>query len=918
MSSRPSRDCGGSTDDRNSVGLAAPAYPPRHSRHGLLSTASGGVHRILGVADSDSYLKWGAALLNRLPDVWNCQLALIRTPIVPTAHQGRSAVAGTRWAGREPPTLSALELMARVRSERPHVVLLACTGPVVDALLATVLPRGRHRPAYLTGLPGISVPATADALLYRRGCDTFIVHSRREVRDFAALRDQLDLSITVELATLPFLFTPLPAGVHDEVVFATQAKVPRDVTQREAILLALDRLARVRTDLKCVVKLRAAAGERQTHHETYDYESLWRRLVSRGAVRDGSLSFSADPMAVHLSRAAGFVTVSSTALLEAVHAAVPALVLGDFGISADMITEVFAGSGLIGTLNDLRRGAFRSPDPTWLTDNYFHDSDDETWREAVETQALRSTEGLLPPLPRRRRSPGPMGHRQIAVARLWAPASVSRTAADAALATRMTWQKVRDRRELPGPWRRSPRDAMDGRYRTVRREVTLLLAENVLWTQELQGEAETSTPRSPRAVLAVGFDSQLKWAAAIRRALEGRGVQCEYLVPTDIRTSLSEAQINDYGGAEVERVPWNTLLSRAAFADIVVSALAGPPTERLLHGLRDIVGFDSPHVPVVLSGWVGVIIERHTAGLLDRCAADVIAVNSSDDLRYFESVYSSLRLPTRNLLLSGLPLIGGERVPQREGEIRRVLFADQPTIPRRAVDRRYIYSRLIDYALEHPDRTVAFKPRHRPGEDTFHRMIKHPEVILADLAPPDNFIVDYTAIDTQLKQADLVMTVSSTAAIEAIGAGCRAAFIGDLGVREDLGNHIFLKSGLIRTFDQIERDDIGDPDESWAQTYFPEDRAHSPADVIADRVVDVLSDESQRSLREMWQSDYFISRHAYLESIGAAERHGRIRPDYRALAAARMLKRAARLSLGSRLARRLEEAAGARWPQIRR
>jgi len=310
----------------------------------------------------------------------------------------------------------------------------------------------------VTGLPGISVPATKPALLYRRGCDTFIAHSRREVRDFAALRHQLHLPITVELATLPFLFTPVPVGVRNEVVFATQAKVPRDEGQREAILLALDRLARSRPDLQCVVKLRAAAGERQTHHETYDYESLWRRLVRNGAVRDGSLSFDAHPMAVHLSRAVGFVTVSSTALLEAVHADVPALVLGDFGISADMITEVFVGSGLIGTLNDLRRGAFRTPDPTWLTDNYFHDSDEETWREAMEVQAQRSKAGLLPPLPRRRRSPGPIGHRQMAVARLWAPASVSRTSADAALAGRLTWQKVRDGRELRFPCQLASRD----------------------------------------------------------------------------------------------------------------------------------------------------------------------------------------------------------------------------------------------------------------------------------------------------------------------------------------------------------------------------------------------------------------------------------------------------------------------------
>jgi hypothetical protein len=96
------------------------------------------------------------------------------------------------------------------------------------------------------------------------------------------------------------------------------------------------------------------------------------------------------------------------------------------------------------------------------------------------------------------------------------------------------------------------------------------------------------------------------------------------------------------------------------------------------------------------------------------------------------------------------------------------------------------------YAQAHPDRQVVLKPRHRIGEDTFHRMRFHPEVLLSGVRKPANFSIDYTPISERLTNLDLMVTISSTAALEAVGAGVRTAFVADLDVREQLGNHIFL------------------------------------------------------------------------------------------------------------------------------
>lgn len=362
--------------------------------------------RILAVADSDSYLKWAACLLGDLPAGWESELVVVRTPIVPSPQQIAAAV-GDRAAPR---VLSARALRRTAQRTRPDAVLVACTGPVVDVLVAEVLAGLRPRPVFVTGLPGISVPATEKAWLFRSGCDLFVLHSEREVAEFAALGNRLGGGGAVGLARLPFLRTPSDAapagtdsavapagtesttgervpgeaargggagaagGVRDRVVFATQAKVPRGREERERVLLALAKLAEARPDLDVVVKLRALEGERQTHNERHPYQRLWQDLGEPGRLR-----FAAGPMDEHLERAAGFVTVSSTAALEAIARDVPLLVLDEFGVSAEMINLVFEGSGLLGGLDELAAGAFRTAAPEWRSANYFHPASDSTW-----------------------------------------------------------------------------------------------------------------------------------------------------------------------------------------------------------------------------------------------------------------------------------------------------------------------------------------------------------------------------------------------------------------------------------------------------------------------------------------------------------------------------------------------------------
>ncbi|MGW5265623.1 DUF6716 putative glycosyltransferase [Microbispora sp. NPDC004025] len=359
--------------------------------------------RLLAVADSDSYLKWAAGLLDATPRDWVTELAVVRTPIAPSAAQIAAAVSGTRTRAL-PPVLPARQLRRAAERFRPDAVLLACTGPVVDALAAETPAGLRPRPVLVSGLPGISVPATEKAWLFRSGCDLFVVHSGREVAEFSGIGARLGGGGEVALARLPYLdlLSREPGaggtgGVRDRVVFATQAKVPRRREERERILLALAELGRARPDLDVVVKLRARDDERQTHNERHHYERLWTALEAEGRVPAGAVRFAAGPMHEHLSHAAGFVTVSSTAALEAIAANVPLLVLSDFGVSAEMINLVFEGSGCLGTLDDLAKADFRVPAEEWCRANYFHDPSAGDWTGRVAALVAAARAGTLEP-----------------------------------------------------------------------------------------------------------------------------------------------------------------------------------------------------------------------------------------------------------------------------------------------------------------------------------------------------------------------------------------------------------------------------------------------------------------------------------------------------------------------------------------
>lgn len=359
--------------------------------------------RLLVIADSDSYVKWGAAFASRLPRGWSAELVVLTTPVQPSARQLHAALAGTSFEATAVPTVGLDELPELLARIRPDAVLLALRGPLVR-VVAPIAARGPGRPVLVSGFPGLTIPAEPKAIVYREQVDLIVLHSRREVRAFRANAVELGIPVEFGLATLAFLHgaraadaaAPEPAT---DLVFAAQAKVPAERDDRVRLLGWLADAARRRPSRRVVVKVRARRGEAQTHAEAHDYAELLGDPEVRRALGGSlppNLVVEDGPMADHLARAAGLVTVSSTAALEAVASGLPTLLIDEFGVTPKLINTVFEGSGLFGGADAVAGWEFRRPAEEWLADNYFHGREHDDWAARLDLLLDRRAGGELP------------------------------------------------------------------------------------------------------------------------------------------------------------------------------------------------------------------------------------------------------------------------------------------------------------------------------------------------------------------------------------------------------------------------------------------------------------------------------------------------------------------------------------------
>ncbi|MYR47179.1 DUF6716 putative glycosyltransferase [Streptomyces sp. SID5910] len=328
-----------------------------------------------------------------------------------------------------------------------------------------------------------------------------------------------------------------------------------------------------------------------------------------------------------------------------------------------------------------------------------------------------------------------------------------------------------------------------------------------------------SATKARRIAVLADSDTRWKWGAltASRISPDGADLHLDgYLLrgrATPTARQLAEVGADADSLREVTAAEFLRAMAQESY-DVLVLALVGGGVQAVLHGLRHAWQGRTGR-PVVVTGYVGVVYEKLTDGLLLRHGADLVLANSRQDADRFRAVYEGVGADASAVTEVALPFLGGAEHTGAHGHPYTVVFAAQPSVPDGRRDRTYLLDRLVRHARRHPEREVLLKLRSKPGEHTTHIEELPYQKLVQKADPPPNFRLVYGHMGDVLDRTDLLVTVSSTAALEALHRRVPTAVLTDLGVRESLGNHHFTGSGCLASWDQLDDGRLPVPDPAW-------------------------------------------------------------------------------------------------------
>ncbi|MFJ4819321.1 DUF6716 putative glycosyltransferase [Streptomyces sp. NPDC088801] len=338
-----------------------------------------------------------------------------------------------------------------------------------------------------------------------------------------------------------------------------------------------------------------------------------------------------------------------------------------------------------------------------------------------------------------------------------------------------------------------------------------------------------STPKRPRIAVLADSDTRWKWGAltadrivpepsmetAPREGAQAHPRLDGFLLrgrATPTPRQLEEVGVRADSLREVTAAGFLRAMTEESY-DLLVLSLVGGGVQAMLHGLKH-VWENRAARPVVVTGYVGVVYEKLADGLLLRHGADLVLANSRQDADRFRAVYEGVGADASAVTEVALPFLGGAPYEGRH-DPHTVVFAAQPSVPESRKDRTYLLNRLVQHARRHPEREVLLKLRSKPGEHTTHIEELPYQKLVQSLDAPANLRLVYGNMGEVLDRTDLLVTVSSTAALESLHRRIPTVVLTDLGIRESLGNHHFVGSGCLASWDQLDAGHRPAPDEEW-------------------------------------------------------------------------------------------------------
>jgi hypothetical protein len=362
-----------------------------------------------------------------------------------------------------------------------------------------------------------------------------------------------------------------------------------------------------------------------------------------------------------------------------------------------------------------------------------------------------------------------------------------------------------------------------------------------------------SATQTLRVAVLADSDTRWKWGSltANRIAPPHSDISLDgYLLrgrATPTARQLKEVGVTADSLREVTAVEFLRAMEKEPY-DLLVLSLVGGGVQAMLHGLAR--AWDGrTERPVVVTGYVGVVYEKLADGLLLRHGADLVLANSRQDADRFKAVYDGVGADSSAVTEVALPFLGGDAYAG-EHDPYTVVFAVQPSVPDNRRDRDYLLNRAIQHARFHPNREVLLKLRSKPGEHTTHIEELPYQKLVQGKDLPANFRLVYGHMGEVLDRTDLLVTISSTAALESLHRSIPTVVLTDLGIREGLGNHHFVGSGCLASWDQLDAGYKPVPDAEWvARQGVAADGSYETAfDAARERIAKLLAGDGMPAL----------------------------------------------------------------------
>jgi hypothetical protein len=249
------------------------------------------------------------------------------------------------------------------------IVLSCLEGLSTRRLMHYLIPLGGKRPLVISAYPGLVLRYPYDGFSMRTGSDLLWLNCEADAEAYQAMCSAFGIDGgNARVFGVGALLEPLrrhPTADIGPIVFFEQAVIPRYHDEREFLADQLVLLAKRFPRNDFIVKPRTMGNDATLHRSWHPIEPLLKDAAKRQGGWPDNLSLTSEKASALLSKASHCLTVCSTVAVEAIHAGIPTVIIGDFGAHDDYGLHYFYGSGLIQTFAELTFPVRERPDVDW-------------------------------------------------------------------------------------------------------------------------------------------------------------------------------------------------------------------------------------------------------------------------------------------------------------------------------------------------------------------------------------------------------------------------------------------------------------------------------------------------------------------------------------------------------------------------